>query len=815
MLCEDSGISDAAIAARGYFTATDPADLLELGFAPSQCKTAQIPGLVIPIFGPDGGNSLYQYRPDNSRVEIQRNRPMLPDGTRPNKVIKYETLQGAKLRIDCPPICRSKLADVSARLFVTEGIKKADALASRGECAIGLLGVWNWRDKQGPLPDWEYVPLKGRLVYIAYDNDVSTKSSVYQAIVRLKRFLESRGAIVKIIYLPRNDGEKLGIDDFLAQGHSIDELFNFSSELRTPDSASRLNEAVKNSTKPDLPGIVVSDRQLRDTMRESVEALAKRNHPAVLFVRTGRLVRLVHTERETPQIEDVPLPAMRVALSESANFFTEGRDKLTATHPPRDVAEGILNMGEWPLPPLLGVATCPQVRPDGSLLTVPGYDAVTRVIYAPSPDLTIGTVPMTPTPEDVQLAVKAITTPFTQFPFVGDADRANFIGLLLTPFLRTAIRGPVPLAGISATAPGTGKSLLARSVIRLATGSDASFANWPEDDTELRKFTTTSLRAGGMFIALDNVSCVMRSDVLSQALTCEVWQDRLLGGNVQVEVPNRVIWIATGNNLEIAGDLVRRCYRITLDADLPQPWERSGFAIRDLTRHLSSHRGVMITALLTLARAWYARRCPAGDVVPMGSFEEWSRIIGGILQSAGIAGFLGNRAELYADSDAQEWEEFLSAWYTRYAKDPQALSDVVKALVDEPAFAETLPGDLRDALTAYKNGNAKLSPSKRLGKALGKSEGRLFGTNEVAYKAKKYNDKHSKSSRWYVLMGNSAGYAGSADLFPTQTSFETGDQHEIAGVHDQVIPNGFGPKILPHSPHTPQPDSQEIEEFEL
>ena len=49
------------------------------------------------------------------------------------------------MRVDCPPRCRPGLADPAVPLWITEGQKKADALASRGLCAIALLGVWNWR----------------------------------------------------------------------------------------------------------------------------------------------------------------------------------------------------------------------------------------------------------------------------------------------------------------------------------------------------------------------------------------------------------------------------------------------------------------------------------------------------------------------------------------------------------------------------------------------------------------------------------------------------------------------------------------------
>jgi hypothetical protein len=82
-------------------------------------------------------------------------------------------------------------------LFVTEGVKKGDALVSQGLCAIALIGVWNWRGTnefggKTALADWEHVALNGRQIYIVFDSDVMLKKEVYSALVRLKAFLESR-----------------------------------------------------------------------------------------------------------------------------------------------------------------------------------------------------------------------------------------------------------------------------------------------------------------------------------------------------------------------------------------------------------------------------------------------------------------------------------------------------------------------------------------------------------------------------------------------------------------------------------------------
>ena len=230
MLRRGSAISDEVIAARGYRTVTDPADLAALGFSPSQQR---VPGLLLPLWAPDAADStpaLHIYRPDAPRSYDQKDKGRLPDGTYPQRVVKYETPQGESVRLDCPPPCRASVRDPAVPLWITEGQKKADALASHGLCALALLGVWNWRGRNGlggltALADWESVALKGRDVRIVFDSDVMRKPEVRKALLRLRAFLGNRGARVAAVYLPpAQDGAKCGVDDYLAAGHTLAEL---------------------------------------------------------------------------------------------------------------------------------------------------------------------------------------------------------------------------------------------------------------------------------------------------------------------------------------------------------------------------------------------------------------------------------------------------------------------------------------------------------------------------------------------------------------------------------------------------------------
>ena len=224
MLREESGISEEVIAARGYRTVTDEKELIPLGFSNAQRRA---PGLLIPGYGPDGGNSFYTFRPDFARI-IENRRKRGPDGEYKQRVIKYETPAGSSLRLDCPPACLAQIKDSNSPLWITEGVKKADALASRGLCAVSLYGVFGFKGKNEFggvtwLADWDYVALKGRDARIVFDSDVMQKPEVRKALDRLTEHLRRKGAHVSAVYLPGGRENKVGVDDFLLT-HPVEEL---------------------------------------------------------------------------------------------------------------------------------------------------------------------------------------------------------------------------------------------------------------------------------------------------------------------------------------------------------------------------------------------------------------------------------------------------------------------------------------------------------------------------------------------------------------------------------------------------------------
>jgi len=106
-------------------------------------------------------------------------------------------------------------------VIITEGEKKALCLVKNGFNAIGLPGVWCFKNKRQDLPllkeleEWNW---KGRTVHICFDSDAKDNANVVQAEIELGLNFYARGAKVFVIRLPQPDHQnKLGVDDYIAE----------------------------------------------------------------------------------------------------------------------------------------------------------------------------------------------------------------------------------------------------------------------------------------------------------------------------------------------------------------------------------------------------------------------------------------------------------------------------------------------------------------------------------------------------------------------------------------------------------------------
>lgn len=551
----------------------------------------------------------------------------------------------------------------------------------------------------------------------------------------------------------------------------VDRLNDLHDAGVPPDDPSA--PAVFEQPVPEPLEVECNNRHLRYITRDVVHALAAANTPPIVFVRGGALTRVRNDERGRPIVEAMGTDVLRYRIARVADTIRVNKDgERKPVPPPLDAVRDIAAAGDWPaFPPLEAVVEIPTLRPDGSIHHQPGYDPATRLLHVPARGLQVPDIPDRPDGDDVERAVKLIDEALCDFPFDTASDRANAIAAMLTPIVRPAIDGQVPLALVDAPEPGTGKGLFVNLVSVIATGRPAAMRPLAAHDDEVRKMITSTLAEGPTIVALDNIEDAIRSPSLALVLTSDEWADRLLGRSETVKLPNRATWMATGNNLQVGGDLARRCYRIRLDARQARPYSRpaSSFRHPDLLDWAQHHRGELIAALLTLARHWYTQGQPDVDVPPLGGFTPWARLTGSVLHHAGITGFLDNLSQFHAeaDRDADEWDAFLSAWREIFGPKIVTVGELVERM--DPAVGSallrTLPPELANAV-------GRPGFSKTLGRQLRSKAGRHFGT-EGLHIVDRGKDR-TKVIRWSVEYADENLLA---TVTPIDNSGDTDDEH--------------------------------------
>lgn len=237
-----SRISSDLIEQRGYRTvgADWRQQLIDMGCPVWAVKSDDaFPGLVLPMFRVRTGEYIgFQFKPASPQPRPGTDKPM-----------KYVGPKGQGNRLDVHPSCADRVADVSRPLWITEGVKKSDALASRDLAVVAITGVWNWRNTEGTLGDWEDVPILGRTVIVCFDADAAVNPQVRNAMIRLVGWLRSKGAAsVKYLPVPDKVGDTpvKGVDDYLAAGGTLQALSAYASE-KAPEAPSSRDAAFSDA----------------------------------------------------------------------------------------------------------------------------------------------------------------------------------------------------------------------------------------------------------------------------------------------------------------------------------------------------------------------------------------------------------------------------------------------------------------------------------------------------------------------------------------------------------------------------------------
>ncbi|QEF99753.1 hypothetical protein Mal15_38190 [Stieleria maiorica] len=508
----------------------------------------------------------------------------------------------------------------------------------------------------------------------------------------------------------------------------------------------------------------------------------------------------------TPRLRVLPTSQLSLRIADACQLIVEkekdGDIEKQAVPPPKWLIDGIHTAGDYGgyVRHLEAIVTAPTIRPDGSVLQKPGWDA-SGLLFRPS--MKFEPIPDEPSQSDAVAATEKLFEVVADFPFTDAADKAAWLAMLLSMIGRPCVTGHVPMFAVTANIRGAGKSLLVDAASIIAYGHSAARTAYASDDDEMRKRITAVIMEGSPAVLLDNIDRPIGGASLDAVLTAERWKDRELGSSRTIDLPARAVWTATGNNLRFRSDVARRVVPIRLDSPEERPELRTDFRHNDLLGWTREHRGELVTAALTILRAYFVAGCPKQDGGQFGSFETWSDVIRGAVVWAGCSDPMDTIETAQADDDSAAIVAGLIGGLLEIddTGDGMTCREIIDRLNDAenagrfPAMREVV------AEVGMKGGRPDVS---RLGYAMRKYRGRVCNGYRIAQE-----QGHAKQNRWFAKPASIGGHGGHGSQVEES---ETGDVVGESGGHGGHGGHGFPPPIREtccvatqhaHDTHTP------------
>jgi putative DNA primase/helicase len=483
-----------------------------------------------------------------------------------------------------------------------------------------------------------------------------------------------------------------------------------------------------------LPSITIRDGELLRIIEEIEDALLASGAP--VFSRAGRLVEPVTRSVSASDGRKTAVACLRELTPESfmglvagaATFQKYKHKGLKDTDPPLQHLRVLLaSERRWRFPHVTGVITTPTLRPDGSLLIEPGYDPETELYLTPG--FQIPPIPEHPTKDQANAALKLLIDLLFEFCFKrsgGDLEKRLNRSVALSGLLTALVRGALPTAPahlIRAHMAGTGKSYLVDTFSTIATGRLCPVITVSRSAEETEKRLHGIIQSGIAMVSLDNCAHDLSGECLCQVSERPVVKIRILGRSETPDCDVHTAIYATGNNIRLKDDMIRRGLVCNLEALAERP-ELRRFS-RSALRTASANRPTYVAAALTVMRAYLAAGAP--EVCgPFGSYEDWSRMVRGPLlwldELDPVASVETSQAE---DPGLTDLRELLQWWFDALKPEPERYltARIVEIGNEAPVGFNTNP--LKDLLLRIAGDKGGEISTKRLGEWLQRNSGRV------------------------------------------------------------------------------------------
>jgi hypothetical protein len=438
-----------------------------------------------------------------------------------------------------------------------------------------------------------------------------------------------------------------------------------------------MNKSQKIKVVPDIdielelkevrPAILIRPAAIAKITDEAQAALKDVGFP--IYERGGSLVHPVIRTVEAADgratkiavLKEIEPTYLRYVFSKVTDWarFSVKKNKNVLVDPPLGVAKMMLslNVEIWPFPSIKGIIGTPTLRPDGTILYKPGYDKATGLLLVGAPPMP--PIPDRPTRDDALKALALLKGLLVEFPLVDGPSISTALSAFITPIVRAAF--PVsPIHIARAPNSGTGKSYLWDTASAIAIGEIMPIISAGPDTEEMEKRLGAGLMTGQSLISIDNINGELGGSALCQYIERPRTQPvRILGlsKNVDLDLSNTTFF-ASGNNISVSFEMVRRKIIADLDADIENPSSRK--FENDPVKMVLADRGKYIAAALTICRAYIVAGRP-NKVIPLASFEGWSDTVRSALMWIGEADSVNLTDEIQSP-DRSELSEMLIAW---------------------------------------------------------------------------------------------------------------------------------------------------------
>lgn len=537
---------------------------------------------------------------------------------------------------------------------------------------------------------------------------------------------------------PRRPSRRRADGDSVRDDVSVVETSDADSEadsvpvaaFATPESDPKPKRPKKRSLHERRPGdtrpiVKLEPGQITESVNSVEDLLIERGG---IFQHNGRIVCI----STTPVIDDGrnDYPASKIvemgehALAEEVTqvaclmrFDKRSEEEFEVNTPIVLVKTLRERAGRLNFPVIKAIISAPTLRSDRSLLDAPGYDPATG-FYLDTKGAVFPPIPTMPSRDDAIQALAVLVELLAGFPFVTEADRSVAISGIVTALVRPGLR-TAPLHGFSATAAGTGKSKMVDIISVIATGREAAVMAQTENREEAEKQLNALLLEGSPIIALDNCTLSIDGNGLCASLTQSFVSVRPFGKLERLQVEATSFCTATGNNLVIAGDMMRRTVVCSMDAGMERP-ELRRFPFEPVER-ARTERGRYVAAALTILLAYEGAGAPRQEINQLGSFEQWSDLVRSSLIWIGCADPCAGMDEARRkDPDQIEHTEVVTQWRAVIGTSPVTVRELIhRATLQVDDGAGYAFADLRDALLAVSEGGGSIN-TRRLGRWLGK-----------------------------------------------------------------------------------------------